>query len=454
MRNKILLIDDDAVIRRTISDILSEAGYDVEAAKDAQSGLKLLKEDGISLVLLDLRLPDRDGLEVLEEVSALPERPQVVIITAHAELPKAVQAVKQGAFDFLAKPLDMNVLLITVRNALEQDRMKREIRRLSEEAGSRHRLVGVSPAIREIYALVDKVAPTDASVLISGPSGAGKELVSHIIHIRSRRRDKPLVKINCAAVPETLLESELFGYEKGAFTGAASSKKGKLEAADGGTVFLDEIGDMSPATQSKLLRFLQEGELEKVGSAAHARVDVRVIAATNKDLSREIKEKRFREDLFYRLNEIPIRVPPLSERREDIALLAGYFLPLFCRENGLPEKTISDAAILRLVKHNWRGNVRELKNTVKRLVLLLDRQNIEPQDIDQVLGMEFEPGEATLNEDIADLRKAREDFERKHIRKVLDSCKGNMTKAAEEMGIERSNLYKKVRQLGMENLVV
>lgn len=454
MSDKILIIDDDAKIRQTLADILSDDGYRVETAGDAQTGMKILEDDGIGLVLLDLRLPDQDGMEVLGEIASLTEKPPVVMITAHGEIEKAVQAVKKGAFDFLAKPVDMNVLLITVRNALEQNRMRRELRRLNDEAAGRHRMIGVSRAIKDIYAFVDKVAPTDAGVLITGPSGAGKELVAHLIQARSRRNDKPLVKVNCAAVPETLLESELFGYEKGAFTGATALKKGKLELADGGTVFLDEVGDMTPATQAKLLRFLQEGELEKVGSSGTAKADVRVIAATNKDLDREIKEKRFREDLFYRLNEIPIRVPPLSERREDIPVLARHFLSLFCLESGLPEKALSDQAILKLAGLEWKGNVRELKNAIKRLVVLLDRQTIEPQDIDQVLQMEQSPVAEALEEEVSDLRRARDDFERNHIRKVLEKCKGNMTRAADEMGIERSNLYKKIKQLGMENLVV
>jgi DNA-binding NtrC family response regulator len=250
------------------------------------------------------------------------------------------------------------------------------------------------------------------------------------------------------------LESELFGYEKGAFTGAAASKKGKLELADGGTVFLDEVGDMTPATQAKLLRFLQEGELEKVGSSGTAKADVRVIAATNKDLAMEIAEKRFRHDLYYRLNELPVRVPALTERREDIPVLARHFLDLFCMESGLPEKSLSDQAVLKLAGLEWKGNVRELKNAIKRLVVLLDRQTIEPQDIDQVLQMEQSAVAEALDEEVSDLRRARDDFERIHIRKVLEKCKGNMTRAAEEMGIERSNLYKKIRQLGMENLVV
>lgn len=447
MRDRILLIDDDAGICRTISNILNDEGYEVIQSGDIQTGLNCLQQGGISLVLLDLRLPDGDGMNVLSEISSGADRPPVIIITAHADISKAVYAVKQGAFDFLAKPLDMNNLLITIRNAVEQNKLKKEITRLSQKAGSLHQMIGTSKAVKEIYALIGKIAPTNAGILITGPSGAGKELVANLIHDQSARKERELVKINCAAVPEALLESELFGYEKGAFTGATAAKKGKLEMADGGTLFLDEIGDMSLSTQSKLLRFLQDGELEKVGSVKHTKVDVRIIAATNKELAAEIREKRFREDLYYRLNEMPVKVPPLAERREDIPLLANYYLSLFCRENGLPEKLFSDTAMMALTNAGWPGNVRQLKNAVKRLILLKDRQILEGPDVMEIMGMET--GNDCISDDEMDLRSARGAFEKNHIINVLTKCEGNMTKAAEALGIERSNLYRKVEMYGI-----
>jgi len=447
MAERILIIDDEPKIGQMISDILRDEGYEPILALDAERGLESTRKNDLGLVLLDLKLPDKDGLDVLKEIAALKPNLPVVIISAHGNIKTAVQTTKMGAFDFLEKPLDMDRLLITVRNALQQEKLKAEITRLRSETLKQYQMIGTSPAMQKIYDLIDKAAGVKSSVLVTGANGTGKELAAKAVHYNSPRGEKPFIKINCAAVPETLLESELFGYEKGAFTGAVGTKKGKLEQAEGGTVFLDEIGDMSLALQAKLLRFLQDGEIQPLGGAQTKTVDARVIAASNQNLDLAVKERRFREDLFYRLNVIQIRMPPLKERREDIPLLVRHFMEEFCRENGVTEKTLSDAAMYQLINLDWPGNVRQVRNIVERLVVLSPRQTIEPVDLEAVLAMDKE--EIVEEPGTGPLEEARHKFEKDHILKTLTQTQWSVPKAAEMLGMDRTNLYRKMKQLGI-----
>ena len=444
---RILIIDDEPKIGQMISDILRDEGYEPIIALDAERGLESTRKNDLGLVLLDLKLPDKDGLDVLKEIAALKPNLPVVIISAHGNIKTAVQTTKMGAFDFLEKPLDMDRLLITVRNALQQEKLKAEITRLRSETLKQYQMIGTSPAMQKIYDLIDKAAGVKSSVLVTGANGTGKELAAKAVHYNSPRQEKPFIKINCAAVPETLLESELFGYEKGAFTGAAGTKKGKLEQAEGGTVFLDEIGDMSLALQAKLLRFLQDGEIQPLGGAQTKTVDARVIAASNQNLDLAVKERRFREDLFYRLNVIQIRMPPLKDRREDIPLLVRHFMEEFCRENGVTEKTLSDAAMYQLINLDWPGNVRQVRNIVERLVVLFPRQTIEPVDLEAVLAMDKE--EIVEEPGTGPLEEARHKFEKDYILKTLTQTQWSVPKAAEVLGMDRTNLYRKMKQLGI-----
>jgi len=444
---RILIIDDEPKIGQMISDILRDEGYETILALDAERGLESIQKNDLGLVLLDLKLPDKDGIEVLKETVAVKPNLPVVIISAHGNIKTAVQTTKMGAFDFIEKPLDMDRLLITVRNALQQEKLKAEITRLRSETLRQYQMIGNSPAMQKVYDLIDKAAGVKSSVLITGPNGTGKELAAKAVHYNSPRQEKPFIKINCAAVPETLLESELMGYEKGAFTGAAGTKKGKLEQAEGGTVFLDEIGDMSVSLQAKLLRFLQDGEIQPLGGAQTKTVDARIIAASNQNLELAVKERRFREDLFYRLNVIQIRMPPLKERREDIPLLVRHFMEEFCRENGVTEKTLSDAAMYQLINLDWPGNVRQVRNIVERLVVLSPRQTIEPVDLEAVLAMDKE--EIVEEPGTGPLEEARHKFEKDHILKTLTQTQWSVPKAAEMLGIDRTNLYRKMKQLGI-----
>jgi two-component system nitrogen regulation response regulator NtrX len=447
MAERILIIDDEPKIGQMISDILRDEGYEPILALDAERGLESTRKNDLGLVLLDLKLPDKDGLDVLKEIAALKPNLPVVIISAHGNIKTAVQTTKMGAFDFLEKPLDMDRLLITVRNALQQEKLKAEITRLRSETLKQYQMIGTSPAMQKVYDLIDKAAGVKSSVLVTGANGTGKELAAKAVHYNSPRQEKPFIKINCAAVPETLLESELFGYEKGAFTGAAGTKKGKLEQAEGGTVFLDEIGDMSLALQAKLLRFLQDGEIQPLGGAQTKTVDARVIAASNQNLDLAVKERRFREDLFYRLNVIQIRMPPLKDRREDIPLLVRHFMEEFCRENGVTEKTLSDAAMYQLINLDWPGNVRQVRNIVERLVVLFPRQTIEPVDLEAVLAMDKE--EIVEEPGTGPLEEARHKFEKDYILKTLTQTQWSVPKAAEVLGMDRTNLYRKMKQLGI-----
>lgn len=375
---KILIIDDERAIRNTLKEILEFEGYEIDLAENGRVGVEKAKGGGYDLIYSDVKMPEMDGLEVLdtlqkEEACECP----IVMISGHADVETAVTALKNGAYDFIEKPLDLNRLLVTTKNALEQkhlkaenSRSKQEISALRKKMASKNQMIGESEAIQHVRAIIEKVAPTEARVMITGDNGTGKEVVARLLHEGSLRADKPMVEVNCAAIPSELIESELFGHMKGAFTGAVKDRAGKFEQADGGTLFLDEIGDMSLAAQTKVLRALQENEITRVGSDKPIKVNVRVIAATNKDLQAEIAAHRFREDLFHRLNVIPVHVPKLDERKEDIPLLVEHFNKLICNEMGISRKTFSEDAIVALQARSWTGNIRELRNVVERLLIL------------------------------------------------------------------------------------
>ena len=368
--SKILIIDDEKVIRATLREILEYEKYTVSEAQDGVEGLAKLQEEDFDLVLCDVKMPKMDGIEVLEKAKELDRSPQFIMISAHGSIETAVEATKKGAFDFIPKPPDLNRLLLTVRNALDKKELVTETKVLKKKLSKKLDMVGESAPIQHVKETIEKVAPTDARVLITGPNGTGKELVAHWLHAKSNRSTQPFVAVNCAAIPSELIESELFGHEKGAFTSAHKQRQGKFEQAQGGTLFLDEIGDMSLSAQSKVLRALQENLINRVGSDKDIKVDVRVLAATNKDLKKEIEENRFREDLYHRLSVILIQVPALKDRKDDIPLLVNKFLEDLSQENGDAKKGISKAALAKLQDYPWTGNIRELRNVVERLVIL------------------------------------------------------------------------------------
>ena len=371
---KILVIDDERAIRNTLKEILEFEGYSVEVAENGRIGLDRALAGSYDLIFTDIKMPEMDGMEFLrayhEGMSQHGEEAPVVVITGHGSVDSAVDALKSGAFDFIQKPLDLNRLLVTTKHALDHKSLVQETKVLRKKVGKRNQMIGESAAIERVRAIVDKVAPTEARVLITGSNGTGKEVVAHLIHENSNRAKGPMVEVNCAAIPSELIESELFGHMKGSFTGAVKDRAGKFEQADGGTLFLDEIGDMSLSAQTKVLRALQENEITRVGSDKTIKVNVRVIAATNKNLQQEIEKGNFREDLFHRLNVIPIHVPNLKDRKEDIPLLVNHFIQLICNEQGWKNKSINDEAIQALQAHDWPGNIRELRNVVERLIIL------------------------------------------------------------------------------------
>ena len=377
---KILIIDDERGIRNTLREVLADEGYEVEVAENGKQGLEMAQAKSYDLIYSDIKMPEMDGLEVLSKISEFRAQNSdsfesiecpIVMISGHGDIETAVQARKMGAYDFLLKPLDLNRILITTKNALETKNLKQETKQLRKKVANKGpQMIGESAAIQRVRDIIDKVAPTEARVLITGPNGTGKEVVAHLIHEHSARANGPMVEVNCAAIPSELIESELFGHMKGSFTGAVKDRAGKFEQADGGTLFLDEIGDMSLAAQTKVLRALQESEITRVGSDKAIKVNVRVLAATNKDLAKEIAEGNFREDLFHRLNVIPIHVPSLNERIEDIPLLVEYFTGMSCAEQGIAVKSFEPAAIKALQQKEWTGNIRQLRNVVERLIIL------------------------------------------------------------------------------------
>jgi DNA-binding NtrC family response regulator len=378
--SKILVIDDERSIRNTLKDILEYEKYEVDLAEDGIKALEKVKTAEYDIILCDIKMPGMDGIEVLEKLGELTPDTPVVMISGHGNIDTAVDSIKKGAFDYIEKPLDLNRLLITIRNAMDKSSLVSETKILKKKVNKKYEIVGESPALKSVVEMADRVAKTDARVLITGANGTGKELVARRIHDQSNRSAGPFIEVNCAAIPSELIESELFGHEKGAFTSAVKQHIGKFEQANGGTLFLDEIGDMSLSAQAKVLRVLQESIISRVGGDKHIKVDVRVVAATNKNLSAEIAENNFREDLYHRLSVILIRVPSLNERLDDIPLLASHFIQIICDEYGMPAKTISEDAIAELQKINWTGNIREFRNVVERLIILCD-QNITDEDV-------------------------------------------------------------------------
>lgn len=367
---KILIIDDERSIRNTLKDILTFESHNVDLAEDGKSGLQLAAENTYDVIFCDIKMPQMDGIEVLENLHETSPEVPVVMISGHGTIETAVEAIKKGAFDFIPKPLDLNRIMITLRNALDKSNLIMETKTLKKKVGMKYQMIGNSAAIQKVKDMIERVAPTDARVLITGENGTGKEVVARWLHEKSNRAQAPFIEVNCAAIPSELIESELFGHEKGAFTSAIKQRKGKFEQADGGTIFLDEIGDMSLSAQAKVLRALQENKITRVGSDKDIDVNVRVIAATNKNIASEIEKSNFREDLYHRLSVILIHVPSLNSRKEDIPLLADYFVELSCAEQGVPVKKISAGAIEELKKVNWTGNIREFRNVIERLVIL------------------------------------------------------------------------------------
>jgi two-component system, NtrC family, nitrogen regulation response regulator NtrX len=445
----ILVVDDDKEIRAWLKTTLEYRHYEVHGVENGPTALAALETAPSDLVLLDIKMPGMDGLTVLQKIKEKhPELP-VVMISGHGTIETAVEATKHGAYDFLQKPLDLGKLMIVVRNALEQKSLLTEVRQMKEKVEGRDAILGESPKIKDVLTAIERVAPTDSSVLITGENGSGKELVAKAIHRLSKRTKGPLVEVNCAAIPNELIESELFGHEKGSFTGATVQRIGKFELADGGTIFLDEVGDMSLNAQAKVLRALEERKIERVGGTRQIAVDVRVIAATNKNLVEAIKQRTFREDLYHRLNVIPIQVPPLRERREDIPLLAAAFAADICQRNGMAQKTFSDEALHKLQAMEWSGNVRELRNIVERLVIMTPKNVIGADAIESGA-----PGRSTNELDqIVTVGGTFQEFkdraEAAFIRKQLELHGWNISHTAEALDIQRSHLYNKMKKYGL-----
>ena len=446
MSQSILIVDDEAGIRDSLSSILTEEGYAVESVGSGEECLARLAKQQVDLVLLDVWLPKMDGIETLEHMRRDGHLPMVVMISGHGNIETAVRATKLGAFDFVEKPLSLEKTTQSVKRALEFMRLELENRRLREELGQRYRVLGDSVPMKALRQQIALAAPTNGRVLIYGESGTGKELVAHALHAASLRSREPFVEVNCAAIPEELIESELFGHVKGSFTGASDDKVGKFQKADNGTLFLDEVGDMSLRTQAKVLRVLEEQRFERVGSNHPTAVNVRVIAATNKKLEEQIAKSLFREDLFYRLNVIPFTVPALRERIEDVPILARHFLAEFAAAYGRKPKEISDAALAVLARYNWPGNVRELRNLIERLMITCPHSRIEPLHLPPEL---FRGLPAISSWPNATLHEARSAYEREFILRKLSENQWNMTRTAIALGLERSHLYRKMKSLGI-----
>ena len=452
MKSRILVIDDESAIRDSMRMILEYEGYEFLGASSGQEGLALIERETPDLVFLDIKMPGLDGLEVLPRIRAADESLPVVMISGHATVSTAVEATKLGAFDFIEKPLASERVLVTIRNALDRSRLADENRSLKRVVEVRHQLVGESAGLKRVTDSIRRAAPTNATVLITGESGVGKELVARAIHRNSLRHRERFVQVNCAAIPDDLIESELFGHEKGSFTGATEKQIGKFEQADKGTIFLDEVGDMSLKTQAKVLRVLQEGEVERLGSARTTKVDVRVLAATNKNLEEEIEKGIFREDLYFRLAVIPVYVPPLRERREDIPLLVRHFVDLFSRDNNFRPKKITPAAMELLQRYRWKGNIRELRNAVERLIIMTPSDVVDVADIPETIRVDAPVRTSGDQESVkpGTLREHKEVSERGFLVQKLRETGWNISKTAELIDTPRSNLYKKLEQYNIK----
>lgn len=449
-KGKILVVDDEENIRKSLKMILEYEGYNFLEAADGEEAIDIIEETiGLDLVLLDIKLPGRDGLDVLAELKKKPYSPEIIMISGHGTVQSAVEATKLGAFDFLEKPLHRERVLISIRNALSQNKMLYEYQDLRKKAEKKYELIGNHSLMKKLWQEILKIAPTNATIFIYGESGTGKELIARAIHNHSMRAKEKFIQVNCAAIPEELIESELFGHVKGAFTGATEKKLGKFELADGGTIFLDEIGDMSLKTQAKVLRVLEEGEVQKVGSSKINTVDVRVIAATNKDLIKEIKDGNFREDLYFRLNVVPLYSPPLREKKEDIPTLIDYFIQFFADENNFRPKKFSDKAIEAMMKYPWKGNVRELKNLIERLIITTEADIIEKKDLPEQIRGEMQIYLPDVKE-IKSIKEFRDLAEKEFILSKLEANNWNISQTAREIDTPRSNLYKKLEQYGIK----
>ena len=449
----ILVTDDEKSIRNTLREILEFEGYQVEEAENGRQAIEKVKSEPIDLMILDIKMKGMDGIEVLEKSKEIKAELPIIMISGHGTIKIAVEATKIGAFDFIEKPPDLNRLLISVRNALSQNELVEENRRIRTELNEVREMVGQSSALDKVRKTIEKVAPSTSRVLITGENGTGKDLVAKWIHEKSKRASKKLVNVNCAAIPSELLESELFGHEKGAFTGASEQRVGKFEQADGGTLFLDEIGDMSLDAQAKVLRALQENVIVRVGGSEQIKVDVRVLSATNKDLSKEIEQKNFRRDLFHRINVIPIHMPPLRERREDIPLLAKFFLKqLAGQEIVYSGKSFTEDALEELKTKSWPGNIRELRNAVERMVLLSDGNEITRDDVTMLSSMNS-GSEGDINELIEmsfTFQEYKEQAERLYLLKKLEKNDWNISATADEIDIQRSHIYNKMKKYDIE----
>jgi len=454
MQRTILIVDDEKSICQSLGSILKDEGYEVLTAASGEEALKIIKEELPSLVILDIWLPGIDGIETLKMIKSQYPQIRVLMISGHGTIETAVKATKLGAFDFFEKPLSMEKVILIVNHVFELINLEEENKLLKQKISQDYELTGNSAPILELKEMISIVAPTNAWILIMGENGTGKELVARSIHKLSKRAYKPFVEVNCAAIPEDLIESELFGHEKGSFTGATEKKRGKFDLAHEGTIFLDEVADMSLKAQAKILRILQEKKFERVGGNTFIPTDVRVLAATNKDLELEMEAGRFRQDLYYRLNVIPLRVPPLRERKEDIPVLTNWFLREFSLKECEEGKTIADDALTRLIEHDWPGNVRELKNFIERLVIMVPQDVITAKDIPLLTEGNHEIPEAALPLFASEsFRTAKIDFEKEYIIKKLKEFDGNISKTAEAIGLERSNLHRKIKRYGLDDIM-
>jgi DNA-binding NtrC family response regulator len=458
---KILIIEDDKNTLEGLSEILKQEGFEVSGARESKIGLEEIQNNFFDVILTDLMLPDMDGLELTKKIKEISQGSMVIIITAYGSVKNAVQSMKVGAFDYLTKPIDIDELLIIIRRAINEQKLIQENVDLKDKMVSRYRvdnIIGGSGVMQEIFKQVFKVASTDSTVLIRGESGTGKELIARAIHFNSKRKEEPMIEVNCSSLPETLLESELFGYEKGAFTGAVKTKKGRFELADKGTIFLDEIGDISMNVQIKLLRVLQEKRFTRLGGTKDITVDVRVIAATNSDLEKSMHEGRFRDDLYYRLNVIPIVLPPLRDKKEDIPSLIEYFVKKYCEKNNISVKQISPEVVELSMNHDWPGNVRELENAVENAVVMGEKNIIMPEDFplylrfkDGINGAslsQLEKGEFSVISE-GDLEKQLENAEKYILKKTIDKAGGNKSKAAKMLGISLRNMRYKIKKYNL-----
>jgi two-component system nitrogen regulation response regulator NtrX len=446
---KILVVDDEENIRKTLKEILEDESHEVLLAEDGDAGFKRFSEEKPDVVLLDIKMPKRDGLEVLKEIKESKADCEVIMISGHGTIESAVKATKLGAYHFIQKPLSMIEVKQHVRHAANAKQQRDEISALRQDNDAKYHIIGNSQTIQKIKEQVLKVAPTNGRVLITGESGSGKELFAYAIHKNGERKNGPFVKINCAAIPANLIESELFGHEKGAFTGAVAQKKGKFETANNGTLLLDEIGDMDMNTQTKVLRVIQEGEFERVGGVKTIKVDVRIVAATHRNLEEMIGEGKFREDLYYRLNVVPIHVPSLSERVDDIPLLAEYFLGFYCKENGTSAKKFSHDALELLSRQKYKGNIRELKNVVERVAIMSEAAEITGVFIKSLVNTK-EEATSDLFVRSRSLGEAKDELEKVYVQTQLELNDWNIPKTAEILGIQRTNLHRKMKQLGIE----